>query len=694
MIILLHTIVSLISLSMIISESNNAFLENQMMKTIEGVSSYLEKTVIDLNLKVRLLSGQDKVIEYTNSSLISLLNRELVIYWQSLYIDYISIYKGDILNLPNFTLDTDNIAIINDDISRVVSIGEEIPQNNLFINNLINALDGKTSSFITNADDSVMLVVISPISKKREVIAAMAIGILLDEDFIFSIENFFNSSIFFTSNRMNIRSNNVSTEMMNTVLNNVSPTSSSDKIFTVTEYIIGHIPTSEIGLNGGHFYCIYNTLSFKDKIRRYNFISIMISFITLSVAMLVGISLYRSTFTRPFQTLIRGINMISADNIFPPFDKPGNDEFGEVAETFNQMCIDLTVGKKEIERLSLYNSLILKNMKSGILTINMRGEIITINPSAYAIIRELKGIKISKLAIETLPLPLKELLDSVITGRKHVAGAELSISSDGVEKQIAVSTSQLISQEGAEIGIIAVIEDITIIKNLEDKLAISTRLAALGEMAAGVAHQIRNPLAVMKVSIEMLRDDIVYPENNKESEDLSEFILKEIDTLDSVVNNFLAFAKPNRGNISLERIKDIINFSIRSIPLDKYEGIKLIKNMDSNVGQYYLDRNLMVQAVTNILINAFQSSKKGDEITIHAFRDGQRLIIEIIDEGIGMSEETMTNVYNPFFTTRESGTGLGLSIVHRIIEDHNGTIELESKLGKGTTFRLIFQDEK
>jgi PAS domain S-box-containing protein len=692
MIILLHMIVSLISLSLIISETNNASQENQMLKTIDGVSSYLEKTVIDLDLKVRLLAGQNKVIEYTELGLHSLLNRELVIYWQSLNIDYISIYKGDISNLPNITLNTDKISVTKDDISRLTSIGEEIPQNILFINNLILALEGKTSSYITDADNDVMLVVVSPIVRNKEVIAALAIGILLDKNFILSLEEFFNSQIIFTSNERIVNSDDLSPEIMDTLFGNISKVKTTEKIFTNTNYIIGHIPTSLIGLSGGYLYCIYNTDELKKQISQYNIISIIISLVTLCAAMLAGVSFYRSTFIHPFQSLISGINKISADNIYPPFEEPGNDEFGEVAETFNQMCLDLQVGKKEIERLSLYNSLILENMKSGILTINLSGEIITVNPSAYMIIKELEEARIGKVSLLSLPDTLRGLINSVLSTKRHVTGVELRINTGDIEKEIALSTSQLRSQGGSEIGVIAVLEDITKIRNLEDKLVISSRLAALGEMAAGVAHQIRNPLAVMKVSMEMLREDLAYPDNDTEAGDLTGFILNEIDTLDSVVNNFLAFAKPNRGNKSYESVEDLLDFTIRSIPLDKYDGIRLIREIDSDIGEHYFDRNLIVQAFSNIIINAFQCSEKGDRIIIRAYRNESALCIEIDDEGKGMSKEIVAKIYNPFFTTKETGTGLGLSIVHRIIEDHNGSIQVDSKQDKGTLFRLMFQE--
>ncbi len=693
MIILLHMIVSLISLTFIISETNNASQENQMLKTIDGISSYLKKIVVDLDLKVRLLAGQKKVIEYTESGLNSLLNRELVIYWQSLNIDYISVYKGDISNLPNFTLDTDNISIIRDDISNLVNIGSNIPQNILFINNLISALEGNTSSFITDTDNAVMLVVVSPIKRSNHIIAALAIGILLDEKFILFLEKFFNTQIVFTANEMKISSSNISPQMMDAVIGEASPSNYSGKIFTSKNYIIGHIPTSIIGLNGGYFYSIYDTADLKKQIKQYNIISIIISILTLSAAMFAGMTFYRSTFVQPFQSLIEGINKISADNIYPPFKSPGNDEFGEVAETFNNMCLDLQIRKREIERLSLYNSLILENMKSGILTINLKGEVITVNPAACRIIKELEKVRDGYSTLTGLPSSFTALISSVLSDRKHVTSVELSVKTGGVDKEISISSSKLKSEGGSEIGIITVFEDITKIRNLEDKLVVSSRLAALGEMAAGVAHQIRNPLAVMKVSMEMLREDLAYPEDDTEAGDLTGFILNEIDTLDSVVNNFLAFARPNIGNKSPEEIGDLIDFSVRSIPLDKYEGISLVREVSSGIGTYLFDRNLIVQAFTNIIVNAFQCSEKGDTIVIRAWQNNSSLNIEFEDEGSGMNEEIISKIYNPFFTTKESGTGLGLSIVHRIIEDHSGSILVESEEGKGTLFKVVFQVE-
>lgn len=208
------------------------------------------------------------------------------------------------------------------------------------------------------------------------------------------------------------------------------------------------------------------------------------------------------------------------------------------------------------------------------------------------------------------------------------------------------------SKENERIGTIVIFEDVTRIRNLEEKLMVSSRLAVLGEMAAGVAHQIKNPLAVMKVSMEMLRDDLAYPEDDTEAGDLTGFILDEIDTLDSVVNNFLAFAKPKRGAKSYEDVGKIIEFSIRSIPREKFEGIDLETSISPDSGRYLFDRDLMVQAISNIIINAFQSSGKGDMVHVRSYREDGALVIEIEDHGTGMSEEVKSKIYNPFLQQR------------------------------------------
>ncbi len=229
----------------------------------------------------------------------------------------------------------------------------------------------------------------------------------------------------------------------------------------------------------------------------------------------------------------------------------------------------------------------------------------------------------------------------------------------------------------------------TELSQLREKLALSSKLAALGEMAAGVAHQIRNPLAVMKVSAEMLRDSFTVNERSEKYQKLTSLMVDEADTLNLVVSNFLDFARPRKISRAPASVAGIIDFCLDSLPLERFEGITVRRAVDGDLPEAALDRNLIGQALSNLILNALQASHAGGCVEVRAGMSDGRLSIEVQDWGEGMSEETMRSMYNPFFTTRESGTGLGLSIVHRIIEGHGGTIDVHSEKSRGTTFRIL-----
>ncbi len=229
----------------------------------------------------------------------------------------------------------------------------------------------------------------------------------------------------------------------------------------------------------------------------------------------------------------------------------------------------------------------------------------------------------------------------------------------------------------------------TELSQLREKLALSSKLAALGEMAAGVAHQIRNPLVVMKVSAEMLRDNFTVAAATDRYQKLTSLMIDEADTLNLVVSNFLDFARPRKIARSPASVSAIVDFCLDSLPLERFQGICVRRVVPEDLPELPLDRNLIGQALSNLILNALQASRPGGCVEVRALMTDGRLRIEVQDWGEGMSPETQRSMFDPFFTTRESGTGLGLSIVHRIIEDHGGIIDVRSAPGQGATFRIL-----
>jgi two-component system sensor histidine kinase AtoS len=419
-------------------------------------------------------------------------------------------------------------------------------------------------------------------------------------------------------------------------------------------------------------------------------ISLISTFLILSLALLIGIIFYRATFNRPFQHLLRGVHKISEGDLHYQFQVPAKDEFGDLANAFNKMRVNLIARERELLQLSLYNTLILENVRTGIITVNLEEEVTTFNPAAIRILSmDSETVKGAKISSKVFPSSLSELIgESLKDNSSYVTGKEVLLGQHGQDKILALSTSPLLSKDGEKIGMIAIFEDITRVKQLEEKLSLSSRLAALGEMAAGVAHQIRNPLGVMKVSAEMLRDYYRVTEDERNYQRITHMMISEIDTLNIVIRNLLDFARPRDIQKSPCSISEIIRCSLESLPLDKYPELE-IETLDSDhLPDYLMDKSLIEQVLSNLILNAIQASPPDGRIRISAATQQGHLQIAIQDWGCGFDESTRKQIFNPFFTTKSDGTGLGLSISHRIIEQHNGTIDVFSTPGGGSTFRV------
>jgi simple sugar transport system ATP-binding protein len=222
-----------------------------------------------------------------------------------------------------------------------------------------------------------------------------------------------------------------------------------------------------------------------------------------------------------------------------------------------------------------------------------------------------------------------------------------------------------------------------------EKLLISRRLSAVKEMAAGVAHQVRNPLGVLKVSVELIRKKLAVAGTEGDLDDITKVMLSEIDNLNHVISNFIDFAHQREPLKAPCSILEVIKESLAALPLGSFPDIDIHVEIPEDIEPYPMDANLMKQALSNLIMNAIDASGEKGAVQIKAFPRGRYLCIEVRDWGRGIPEDQRHRIFMPFFTTKTSGTGLGLSIAHRIIEQHNGTINVLSTPGKGATFQII-----
>jgi len=229
-------------------------------------------------------------------------------------------------------------------------------------------------------------------------------------------------------------------------------------------------------------------------------------------------------------------------------------------------------------------------------------------------------------------------------------------------------------------------EQTEVLFQTEEQLRRADRLSALGELSAGMAHEIRNPLGSIRGAAEILKDDYG-PDTPKH--EFIEILLKETDRLNTIVQEFLSFARPKPPELKQGDINEIIE-SVLSLTAQPARAARVTveKRLDRTIGKRDLDAGLLKQAILNLVLNAIQAMPDGGTMTVASARNGSGLEIIVSDTGAGISPENRRKLFSPFFTTKQNGTGLVLAITFRIIQNHRGSIDVDSIPGKGTTFTV------
>jgi len=219
------------------------------------------------------------------------------------------------------------------------------------------------------------------------------------------------------------------------------------------------------------------------------------------------------------------------------------------------------------------------------------------------------------------------------------------------------------------------------------------RLAALGQLSAGLAHEIRNPLSTIKGSAEMLLKNV--DADSAVSRELAGFISSEVDRTNGLVTRFLDFARPLALRLEETELTEVIDEAVAEIekhtpPLD----VSIYKNYSPDIPPFPLDRQLIERVLYNLLLNAAQASPPQGSVTIETRRLGDTVEVDVMDRGSGIAPKNRESIFNPFFTTKSSGVGLGLAIVSKIVDEHGGQITVESDVGEGSVFRVLLPMRK
>jgi len=375
------------------------------------------------------------------------------------------------------------------------------------------------------------------------------------------------------------------------------------------------------------------------------------------------------------------------------------------------------INEKEFETLSIfanYASIIIENSRlyevvlnekkfsedvlnssvSGLLTTDVHGRITSLNPAAKSILG-VENENVRHRAIRDVFASIPEMdaiLQKTLLHRGNVKGCECSLKKDAKKSVIlSISTSPITEDAGSLIGVLFLIQDITSERERDDYLQRVNRLISLGELAAGVAHEIRNPLTGIGVVLDILKDR---KRLLKADKGLLEEATLEIERLEKLISDLLDFARPKTFNFEPADINEIVR-SITFLIGEQCnnQGIRLVTRYANRLPKTCMDAEKIRQGLLNVMINAMKAMPNGGNLSIETGEDGagatgghRFVTVTIGDSGAGIPDAIKGRIFDPFFTTHHQGTGLGLSITHSIVKEHDGTIRFDSEEGNGARF--------
>ena len=361
---------------------------------------------------------------------------------------------------------------------------------------------------------------------------------------------------------------------------------------------------------------------------------------------------------------------------------------GYLSDQFINLDQQLRAESLNLQTVRRLNELIVQTIPSGLINTNSEGEILLFNLGASEIFGS--SLRPGANVLEFLPeLPLDQ--KNVQQWPRELIRSELSNDLGGIELEKRLRVNRL-SQEGApgrEPTLLYVIEDLTEVRRLEEQVRQSEKLAAVGQLAAGIAHEIRNPLAGISGSIELLSQT----STNEDDRKLTKIILREIDRLNNLISEFLDYAKPERRVLDPVDLKLLLAEVLKLAASYEPKNLKLQNELATGPSRVIAgNRDKLKQAFLNIVINGFQALANCEQPKFEIFTklDEGHITICLKDNGPGMTEAVRARVFEPFMTTKPKGTGLGLAVTHKILEAHSAQIEVESTVGVGTQFTIRF----
>jgi len=421
---------------------------------------------------------------------------------------------------------------------------------------------------------------------------------------------------------------------------------------------------------------------------------------------------------RPVRHLAEGAAAISRGELRQRIEVTSTDEIGELAGAFNHMAAQLLHERtaledahaqlrrrfEELVDLKGYTDNILSSLAAGVVTADLEGRLVTLNPAAELLTGFFAGEAVGRYCTDVFAHTpaLGELLMQTLATRVPSGETQLTLRRrTGGVVPVEFSAAPLKGGEGKDLGVVGVIRDLSVVRELESQLQRSDQLAALGTLAAGLAHEIKNPLTSVLTFTRHLRRRF---DDDHFREKFLSVVPRELERINAIVEQLLELARPTPLRFTSVALAPLLDRVVELYANDiDAKQIRVYREYAGGLPPVQGDEEYLYQVFVNLVTNAVDALPRGGRLTIRVAREhrgdawllalrphrgARRLAVDIEDDGAGLAPTDAPRIFDPFFTTKEKGTGLGLAITHKIVEDHGGTITFKSVPGEGTTFRV------
>jgi len=359
---------------------------------------------------------------------------------------------------------------------------------------------------------------------------------------------------------------------------------------------------------------------------------------------------------------------------------------GGLAERFRSTREELETKQADLKDLEAFTDLVFHSVGTGLIALDGEHRVTALNQAAERITGVGAHAAVGRpWSVFDAGLALEPIEPEIDTPDARPVWREVMLHRPaGDDVPVRMTFSALRAGDGRRIGLIAACEDLSAIRAMEARMRAADRLASLGRMAANIAHEIRNPLASLSGAVEVLAAGA--PDETRER--LGQIVIKETDRLNAIIREFLEYARPaplNRDTVNVAEIVDevLVLLEHRSTP----GTLKVVREFPPAL-PWSVDRQQFRQVVWNLCLNALQAMPEGGELKVAMAVPGGRLLLRVADTGEGIADGDLGHIFEPFYSTKAAGTGLGLALVHRVVQDHGGEIDVQSRAGGGAVFTL------